>query len=423
MGAALARRDGHLMTKENAGGSSQRQRIHLVVNVAILVTSPIVLLSPSGFFGGRVFAASAMRSLDQTVFHLSEELFNSGEHPNAAVSELGSLSQAMILNEERIVLLDGRKLLFVNPWTGELWTAGGEGEGPGEFAGSGLLLGLFRAQDEIIVWDPNIGRRLTMFSNTGELVDARRIDLSGVAFRHWTASMMGVFADGNYAFRDREPPDASDDKQGTLAYVVEVSEEGNRREIAEFPDGRAGSVLFGHSTIVSFGGDRVSVTDTESDEIRIVDRSGAVVSRMPMPGERVRVSSAQVDAARAAAQGYRRRSDEMVARQLEAMGLSSEGVRSSERDYPYNEVAPPVDITKFDADQRLWIRHYVIPGDETIRWTVWDGGENTFSLEMPANYELLDARGDLVLLRVQDSLGVDRALIRRLVGFPVSGSS
>lgn len=45
------------MTKENAGGPSQRRRLDLVVNVAILVTLAIVLLSPSGFFGSRAFAA------------------------------------------------------------------------------------------------------------------------------------------------------------------------------------------------------------------------------------------------------------------------------------------------------------------------------------------------------------------------------
>ena len=403
---------------------SQRRRLPLVVNVAISVTSATVLLSPSGFFGGRAFAAPATATLDQTVRHLSEELFNSGEHPNATVSELGGLSRAMILNEERILLLDGRTLLFINPWTGELWTAGGKGEGPGEFAGSGGELGLFRGQDEAIVWDSNIGGRLTTFSYTGELLDARRIDLSRFAFRHWTANMIGVFADGSYAFMDRDPSfGTSDDMQRTLAYVVEVSEEGTRRDIVEFPDAQSGPVLFRHSTKVSFGGDRISVTDTESDEIRIVDRSGTVVSRMPMPGERVRVSSAQVDAARATAWAHRRSGDEAIARHLEAMGLPSEGARSSEPDYMYNEVAPPVDYTRFDADQRLWIRHYVLPGDETKRWTVWDGGEKTFSLEMPANYRLLDARGDLVLLSVRDSLGVDRAVIRRLVGFPVSGSS
>ena len=104
------------------------------------------------------------------------------------------------------------------------------------------------------------------------------------------------------------------------------------------------------------------------------------------------------------------------------MGLPTEGARTPEPDYTYNEVAPPVDVTSFDADQRLWIRHYVLPGDETKRWTVWDGGEKTFSLETPANYRLLDALGDLVLFSVRDSLGVDRAVIRRLVGFPLVSS-
>ena len=411
------------MTKENAGGSSQRRRVHWVVNVATLVTSAIVV-STSESFGGRAFAAPAPATLDQTVLHLSEELFNSGEHPNAAVSEFGSLSKAMILNEERIVLLDGRTLLFINPWTGALQVAGGEGEGPGEFAGTGWELGLFRGPDEVIVWDRNIGGRLTTFSHTGELLDARRVDLAKFALRHATAGMIGVFTDGNYAFMDRDPSwGASDDDQRAVAYVVEVGEEGTRRDIAEFPAAQSWTVLFRHSTTVSFGGDRVSVTDTESDEIRIVDRSGRIVSRMPMPGERVRVSSAQVDAARAAARAHRRSGDEAIARHLEAMGLPTEGARTPEPDYTYNEVAPSVGQTTFDGDQRLWIGHYLLPGDETKRWTVWDGGENTFSLEMPANYRLLDARGDLVLLSVRDSLGVDRAVIRRLVGFPVSGSS
>lgn len=344
-------------------------------------------------------------------------LFDSGEHPNRAVSELGSLADAMILSDERIVLLDGRILLFINLRTGEMRTVGGEGEGPGEFAGSGLQLGLFRGPDGVAVWDPNIGNRLTTFSDSGDLLDARRIDLSGVAFRHWTANMMGVFPDGRFAFIDRDPPGASDDGHRTRQrYAVEVSEDGTWSQIAEFPVAQDGRVLFRHSTIVSFGGDRVSVADTESDEIRIFDRSGRIVSRLAMPGQRVRVSSTQLDAAKAAAQAQLGRSNENDVRQLQALGIPTGGVRPRELDYTYNEVAPPIDVTTFDADKRLWIRHYVMPGDETRRWTVWDGGDSSFSLEIPAHHGFLDARGDLVLLMVRDSLGVERVVIRRLIG-------
>ena len=399
------------MTK--MGQPTQRRSLDLVVNIAVLLTLAIVLLSPSG-----ILAQATTHGVTPAWARLSETpIFDSGEHSNVAVSLIGNLSRGMIVHDERIVLLDGRTLLFINPWTGELWTAGGQGEGPGEFAGSGLELSLFRGQDELRVWDPNNGRRLTMFSDTGELQDTRRVNLSGVAFRHWTASMMGVFPDGSFAFIDRDPPPiigASDGKQRPLGYVVEVSEEGKRRVIAEFLDAEV-SVLFRHRTVISFDGDRVSVADTESDEIRIIDRSGRTVSRIPMPGQRVRVSSAQLDAARAEAQVRSRRGHEITLRQLEAMGRSTENLQSRERDYLHNEVAPSMDRTQFDADKRLWIKHYVMPGDETTRWTVWGSEQHVFSLEMPAGYSLLDARGDLVLLRVRDSLGVDRAEIRRLV--------
>ncbi len=66
--------------------------------------------------------------------------------------------------------------LFVNPWTGELWTAGREGGGPGEFVGSGWGLCLFRQQQQLVVWDQNNNRRLTFFSDKGELLDARRVN-------------------------------------------------------------------------------------------------------------------------------------------------------------------------------------------------------------------------------------------------------
>ena len=403
------------MTKESPDRSTRRRRPDLVVSIAVLLTLAIVLPNPSI----ASLAKATPDGVGQALARLSPTpIFDSREHPDVAVSLIGNLSRGMFVHDARIVLLDERTLLFINPWTGELWTAGGKGGGPGEFAGSGLQLSLFRWQDELTVWDPNNGRRLTMFSDTGEVQDTRRVDLSGVAFRHWTAGMMGVFPDGSFAFIDRDPPPvvgASDGKQRTLGYAVEVSEEGKRRVIAEFLDAEQGSVLFNHRTVISFGGDRVSVADTESDEVRIIDRSGRTVSRIPMPGQRVRVSSAQLDAARAEAQVRSRRGDEATLRQLEAMGRPTENFQFRERDYLHNEVAPSIDRTQFDADKRLWIRHYVMPGDETTRWTVWDGEQHVFSLEMPAGYSLLDARGDLVLLRVRDSLGVDRAEIRRLV--------
>lgn len=346
-------------------------------------------------------------------------LFDSGDHPDAAVSEIGLLSKAKFLSEERIVLLDGRTLLFINPWTGELWTAGGKGGGPGEFAGSGGELGLHRGQDGLTVWDLNNDRRLTTFSDSGELLHTMRINVSGFDHPIAIARLFAVFKDGSLAFVDGGPPlGPVSHTERPLEYLVEVGVDGDRRTIVEFPGKDVGYVLFPHFTYVAVHDERVAVADTDSDEVAIVDRSGRIVYRIPMPGERVSVSEKDVEAALAEAQADRTRSDEATLTYLTHLGRPTEGLTFQgprEQDYRHNEVAPRIDAIRFDADGRLWIRRYLMPGDDVERWTVWDDGRKTFSVEMVAGERWLDARGNLVLLRVRNSLGEDRAVVRELV--------
>ena len=384
---------------------------------AILLASAAVLLSPSGAtglsFGAPQDAAPPVAQLSTT------PLFDSGEHPNAAVSVLGSLSRAMILHEARIVLLDGRTLLFINPWTGELWTAGREGGGPGEFAGTGLELSLFRGeQDQLTVWDFSNNFRLTVFSDSGDVLDTRRVNLSPLDFHHpmAIARVWEVFQGGSLAFLDGGPPigGGSNDEGRPRGYVVEVSAEGDRRTIVEYRGRETGDVLFAHDTYVSIQGDQVVVADTESEDVRILDRSGAIVFRIPMPGERVRVSEEHLEAALGNAQARAIRSHENTLELYEELRLSTKGVEFRERHYRHNEVAPPIDAIRIDWDGRLWMRHYVMPGDDAKRWTVWDGEREAFSVELPVGETWMDARGNLVLIRVRNTLGVDRAVIREM---------
>lgn len=270
----------------------------------------LVAVHGSGYAEASV-STGALQDVSSALTRLSPTpLFDSAEHPDAAVSELGALSRGLILSEERIVLLDGRALLFLNPWTDELWTAGGEGGGPGEFAGSGLEISWFRKQDGLTTWDLNNDFRLTEFSDEGDVLATRRLDLSRVEFEHWTAvSALGaVFDDGKLLFLDGGYSVVHDAGGRFRKYVVEVGMDGGRRTIAEFAGEEAG-------------------------------------------------------AARDEAQARARSSHENMVEQLHTIGRSTEGLAFRER----------------------------------------ERGES-----------LLDACGDLLLLRIRSGLGVDRAVIREL---------
>ena len=75
------------MTKENAGEPSQRRRLDLVVNVAILVTLAIVLLSPSGFVGSRAFAALESWRTKRAIAKVWPELADEGSRLDGGGSD------------------------------------------------------------------------------------------------------------------------------------------------------------------------------------------------------------------------------------------------------------------------------------------------------------------------------------------------
>ena len=196
-------------------------------------------------------------------------VFDSGEHGDPVVSELGELSRGLILDDDRVVLLDGRNLLFINPGTGELSTTGGHGGGPGEFEGTGLELAMFRAEEGFTVWDLNNDFRLTFLSDTGELLGTRRVNLSPADFDHPVsiARLYGVFDDGSLAFVDGlSYTDGAEDGARLPEYLVEVGEGGQRRTIVEFRGGQTSTILFRHSTLLSVAGDKVAVADSVSEK-------------------------------------------------------------------------------------------------------------------------------------------------------------
>ncbi|MDE2752262.1 MAG: hypothetical protein OXI83_06770, partial [Gemmatimonadota bacterium] len=90
--------------------------------------------------------------------------------------------------------------------------------------------------------------------------------------------------------------------------------------------------------------------------------------------------------------------------------------RADFEDWPINEVAPAIDTLLTDFDARLWARDYRLPGQDSATWRVWDidRQELLFTARMDGEDILLDAQGELVLLRRVDELDVPRAMVTQL---------
>ena len=87
-------------------------------------------------------------------------------------------------------------------------------------------------------------------------------------------------------------------------------------------------------------------------------------------------------------------------------------------DWPINEVAPGIDALLTDFDERLWVRDYQLPDQDSVTWRVWDidRQELLFTTRMDGEDTLLDARDDIAILRRLDEFDVPRAVITWLRG-------
>lgn len=349
-------------------------------------------------------------------------LFDSREHPDPALAQLAEVERGLLAGPNEVIVADAATIVAVNIATGSVRTAGGAGEGPGDFSRTPDLA---KTPDGFAAWDRGM-HRLTRFSVAGELVNVATLPAAQFAQASGQPNdrlapllaaanppvLLGVFSDGALVFvRDRlGVPEGIG--RGRVA-LLEVSQAGEVRQLFDVPGaevqtsrapGRSssGAVVFGHNTHVAFVGDRIVIADTQSEEVELRSRDGTVVRSFPMPGERRAVTEEQVEAKVAAAREAR----EEIPAEIRARFPGLEAPR------PHNSVAPPVDAVMADHGGRIWARDYMMPGAEVQRWTVWEPGRNTFEVELSAGERLLDADADRILVRIREQDG-DRVQVRR----------
>ncbi len=366
---------------------------------------------------------------------MGQPAFDSSEHPDLA--ELSALVAGFFLPDSGLALVERTEIhmidLSIGFLAGTTRVVGREGEGPREFR---HIWPAKRIPGGILVSDAP-RRRVSVISHDGEFLRSQSV-LDAEFGDYFGAYPIGVHPDGRIIFRDGiyRRIGQYDGRTWNPARYVTVRDDGELEIFAQakgkevyYGSRRSGDVVFGHRTFEAATQDHLVVAETDRGAIALLDWSGREVAEIPMPaGVRVpdaRAAGRQVLLARwqRFAEGFNR----LVAtgritgepREFDESGASEPDLE----DWPINEVAPPIDTLLTDFDERLWVRDYRLPDQDSVTWRVWDIGrqELLFTARMDGADILLDARDDVVLLRRLDELDVPRALVLQLRAPPGGG--
>ncbi len=302
---------------------------------------------------------------------------------------------------------------------GHVWTAGREGDGPGEF--EGLTAVAAGPAGSVLTYDFRL-RRLSRWSAEGTHLEDRSLEgAEGAGFPFVEA----LLADGRAVYTWRTfgvnglPPEG-EVRRDTLE--VRVATPGNREPvvIGRFPGPEivimrqsetaagfrviSGSAPFARATHVAAGPDVVWVGDGAVPVVRRYGLDGTLqaIVRLPFPEAPV--------------------TDEIVRRALDAELEEADDpeerdlARQRWEDLPLPGSLPFFEELTTDARGNLWIRAFQAPGDERRRWHVLapDGAWLT-SLDLPDRYGPLEIGDDVMLARYLDGLDVEHVELREIL--------
>ena len=346
--------------------------------------------------------------------------FDSSELPQLA-DALSVVVGGFFLPDSGIVLVERTEVHFVDMASGETKVFGREGGGPLEFRRIARAL---RTPQGIALQD-NYRLRIVFLDNRGEFVGDVRYNTVPFKGSVMDAPPVAVHPDGRIVFGDREGKNRRSYRGRTwdaIEYLavdsageVEVVTRAKGSEYY-YEAQRSGSVFFGHFTLMAASSDRVAIAETDQEAIRVSGWDGGGVGRIPMPPA-VRPSRDQVRAVREYEAGFPSRAAKILSRVWSEEQLADlRALRLDMDNWPVNELAPPIDLLFVDFDERLWVRDYHFADQDSVTWRVWDMERFAplFQVRLAADEELLDARGDVVLLRREDELDVPRAVASRL---------
>lgn len=251
-------------------------------------------------------------------------------------------------------------------------STGEQGDGPGEFRTMGGFW--VTGGDSLVVWD-GAAHRLTLLSPRGEFVRvARMAETSFTEFL--TPTPKGVLRDGRVVAVFPSPPRPSggmpqrqpqllafttlDDDQWDSVRVIA----GPEQLIEAVGDGISMTAhTFGAYPFAAAAASSVAVVDAAEFRIELYDTDGRLSAIISASLPDIAVTSEVLDA--------------HIERSLEQWppGMSDqarESFRQRVRNGPRASVLPKIRAVVVDAEDRIWVERFDLPGSRTSRWEVFE---------------------------------------------------
>ena len=354
----------------------------------------------------------------------------------------GHASEAIWLTDELVVVAAGNQVVLVSS-TGRRTVTRVEGS----FASVGTIGR--GAGGDFVVWDDSLWAAFVFDHD-----DERRVVpfaqprmVSGeVNFVALLAEDIGLFEEVDMG----NPFAPSAGRYRHPVRFVGVGSDGTRSVLWE-AQGREGAIypteggmssapiIFGYGALAAaVDANRFVVAQTELEQADIVSRDGRGLGVVSMPPFGDSVSEGQIE------QERRRlietddigrigdlRLEDILGTMLpedrvdEALAKLREGSAIALRATSANSLPPRISDLRVDGDGRVWMRRFAAPGASTAVWDVQplDGGARR-ELAMPADWTVLDARGERLLVGVRDAAGtVTTILVSGFVSHAVPSSS
>jgi hypothetical protein len=350
----------------------------------------------------------------------SEPVLTLGTLDGPEETQFYDVAEARLRDDGAVVVLDGgnaRVLAFGSDGR-FLWSQGRDGEGPGEYQRAQNLLVL--PGDSVLVYDSG-ARRVTVLGPEGGMArDYTPVPPEGALMN----APMALVADGltlstsGAMFGDLDGGTTGRAERPAESFILTDTRGAPVDTLGSLP-GRemwmvaneqfvsVRSLPFAKRAVADGAAGRIVLAVTDRPEWRILDASGAVTRIVRLAAEPPEVTPADWDRAR----------DASIPEDADAEVRNRVMLEFEEMSRP--DRWPAFSDLLLDDQGHLWVQRFAPPWEEDgpASWWVFNpDGILLGEVALPTRFEVDQIRGDRIVGRWEDDLGVQQVRVYRVVG-------